>query len=56
MERERDITEQAHNEQVKFEQAAESHDYADIGPTDALPAWRPFYAAVRDAMRKLREQ
>ncbi|MBD3919802.1 hypothetical protein H8B09_13645 [Paenibacillus sp. PR3] len=24
------------------------------GPVDALPAWRPFYAAVRDSMQRLR--
>ncbi|MWC28598.1 hypothetical protein [Paenibacillus sp. MMS18-CY102] len=27
-----------------------------VGPADALPAWRPFYAAVRDAMQRLREE
>jgi|GEM_PF-1660973 len=26
------------------------------GPADALPAWRPFYTAVRDAMRRMRER
>lgn len=43
--------------------AAEKPDVVDsqeapvedsIGPVDALPAWRPFYAAVRDSMKRLR--
>ncbi|WP_164779643.1 hypothetical protein [Paenibacillus kobensis] len=56
MERERDDIEQAQAEQVKSGQPVQADADEEIGPADALPAWRPFYAAVRDAVRKLREQ
>ncbi|EFM08866.1 Mg2+ transporter protein, CorA family protein [Paenibacillus curdlanolyticus YK9] len=40
-------------EEVQRQPEAES-EQAAVGPVDALPAWRPFYAAVRDAMQRLR--
>ncbi|GMK42414.1 hypothetical protein PCCS19_54740 [Paenibacillus sp. CCS19] len=52
---------QKQNKQIAAEQAEEQTSQQNAafedapGPADALPAWRPFYAAVRDSMRRLRE-
>ncbi|GFN30095.1 hypothetical protein [Paenibacillus xylaniclasticus] len=60
MEREREETEQSQEQAqaaaAKPEEAAMPEADEQVGPADALPTWRPFYAAVRDAMRKLCEQ